>query len=116
MTIRVTQGAITCNCGRRRLYTPLDGPIDLTPELEALFVAKGVAEYTGDTQAPPDAPKDGEQAEYVPQTDYESMTFAEIKALCKERGITVGGATRKRLIEALEEDDAPPTLEVQGAM
>lgn len=122
MTIRVTDGAITCNVGRRRrIFTPSDGPLHLSPELEQRFVAKGVARYDEPEDPEPEeheevAESSEDEPEETASDDYETLTLGELKALCKERDIkTTGKPTKEQLIRALQEDDAPPVPDALGA-
>lgn len=114
--IKVIAGAAIYNDGVKcRAITREDGAVSLPEWAERRFVSQGVARYV--EKRAPEAPKKVEETpvEVVDET-YESMTAAELKAECDERGIPYNArASKAQLIKALEADDAPPELNALGA-
>lgn len=114
-----------------RMITEKDGPVQLESELEARLVSEGVAVYVGDkkpTQAnvgPETAnvglmpPEEEPVQEAESEIDYNSMTYAELKALASDLGLDIKSArSKKALIEFLESEDgsdeAPPEFTATG--
>ncbi len=85
--------------GKTKAVDPID---ELEAELEGLEEVEDEDEELED-----EAPEvEDDEDEDEDGTDYESMTNAELKALCKERGIKgVTQANKTKLIAALEEYD-----------
>lgn len=108
-----------------RMITEKDGPVQLESELEARLVSEGAAVYV-DNKKPTQVnvepkpenvdlmpPEEEPVQEAEEEIDYNSMAYAELKALALDLGLDIKNArSKKALIELLESEDgseeAPP--------
>lgn len=77
--------------------TSKDAPFSLDPSAEKRLVDCGVAEYvTSEKTLPPPDDGNGDNAE-----DISSLTYNELKAMAKDRGISAFGVTKEELVKQL---------------
>lgn len=115
--IRITRGTFGWFDGRRVIPKNAEsGPFQADKDLEARLVAKGMAEYVGESPAP--AAQVADVAEPTPATDHADladMTKAELEELAKGYGIPVARKTKAQLVKAIEGADVPPAPTVAEA-
>lgn len=106
--IRITRGTFGWFDGRRVVPKNAESePFVADRELEARLVAKGMAEYVGDSPAAP-VPDGAGQTPATVRADLADMTKAELEELAKGYGIPVARKTKAQLVKAIEGADVPP--------
>ena len=106
--IRATKHDLLWFDGRRRRTMRPGDAFEADRELEARWVAEGVAEYVGGgatATEPAEAPSDAE-----PSRDLSEMTRAELAEVAEGLGVPVGRKTKAQLVAAIEEAEAAPDL------
>lgn len=89
-----------------------DGPQKWDEALEARLVARGIARYVDEPEKAVQASTAHDEAAPA-EKDLAEMSYKELKALAKERGIT-GNLKKAELIAALEEE--PPVFDAGDAI
>ena len=106
--IRATKHDLLWFDGHRRRTMRPGEAFEADRELEARWVAEGVAEYVdggATAPAPDEAAPDAE-----PAPDLSDMTRAELAEVAEGLGVPVGRKTKAQLVAAIEEAEAAPDL------
>lgn len=121
----------------KRIYTPVDGCFEATPEVEERLVTQKVAvfvpeKHAEDVATPPAGSDDdqtgngsaalgnGAEAGYLAPEQLSALTCDRLRALAEDMGISTGKLkTKAQLIDAIISkpvvpgNDAPPTLSAE---